>query len=130
LPIPDLTRKLEAEGVCKTVVLTDDLEKYKPGVALATNATVRYRDDLADVMRELEQMSGVTAIIYDQQCAAEKRRLRSRGKLEEPTLRVVINEAVCEGCGDCVRQSNCMSLLPVQTEFGQKTRIHQSSCNK
>ena len=130
LPVPALTRKLEAEGVRKTIVLTDDLSKYETGVQLAANAGVRDRDELPEVMRELEQMSGVTAIIYDQQCAAEKRRLRSRGKLEEATLRVVINEAVCEGCGDCVRQSNCMSLQPVQTEFGQKTRIHQSSCNK
>jgi indolepyruvate ferredoxin oxidoreductase len=129
LPVPALTRKLEADGVRKTFVLTDDLEKYTD-VPLAANALLRDRDELADVMRELEQIPGVTVIIYDQLCAAEKRRLRSRGKLEEPTLRVVINESVCEGCGDCVRQSNCMSLHPVQTEFGPKTRIHQSSCNK
>ncbi len=129
LPVPALTRKLEADGVRKTVVLTDELEKYAD-VPLAANSLVRDRDELPEVMRELEQVPGVTVIIYDQLCAAEKRRLRSRGKLEEPTLRVVINEAVCEGCGDCVRQSNCMSLHPVQTEFGPKTRIHQSSCNK
>src|SRR5579859_1884796 len=129
LPVPALTHKLQAEGVRKTVVLTDELEKYS-GVSLASNADARDRDELPDVMRELEQIPGVTVIIYDQLCAAEKRRLRSRGKLAEPTLRIVINEAVCEGCGDCVRQSNCMSLHPVQTDFGQKTRIHQSSCNK
>jgi indolepyruvate ferredoxin oxidoreductase len=129
LPVPELTRKLEADGVHKTVVLTDDIEKYA-GISLAGNAQVLHRDELPVVMRELEQIPGVTAIVYDQQCAAEKRRLRSRGKLQEPALRLVINEAVCEGCGDCVRQSNCMSLLPVETEFGQKTRIHQSSCNK
>src|SRR5437879_5613536 len=130
LPVPALTRKLEAEGVRKTVVLTDDIEKYTAEVPLASNADVRDRDELPEVLRELEQISGVTVIIFEQQCAAEKRRLRSRGKQEEPTIRVIINEAVCEGCGDCVRQSNCMSLHPVQTEFGQKTRIHQSSCNK
>jgi indolepyruvate ferredoxin oxidoreductase len=129
LPIPALTRRLESEGIRKTVVLTDDLAKYRD-VPLAANAEVRDRDDLAATLRELEQVPGVTVMIYDQQCAAEKRRLRSRGKLEEPTVRVVINEEVCEGCGDCVRQSNCMSLYPVQTEFGPKTRIHQSSCNK
>ena len=129
LPVPALTRKLEAEGVRKTIVLTDDLEKYAD-VPLAANATVRDRDALPEVMRELEQIPGVTVILYDQLCAAEKRRLRARGKLAEPTVRLVINEAVCEGCGDCVRQSNCMSLYPVLTEFGPKTRIHQSSCNK
>ncbi len=75
-------------------------------------------------------ITGVTVSIYDQQCAAEKRRERSRGKQAEPTLRLVIHEEVCEGCGDCVTQSNCMSLYPVTTEYGQKTRIHQSSCNK
>ncbi len=129
LPIPALTRRLESEGIRKTVVLTDDLAKYRD-VALAANAEVRDRDELPATLRELEQVPGVTVMIYDQQCAAEKRRLRSRGKLEEPSVRVVINEDVCEGCGDCVRQSNCMSLYPVQTEFGPKTRIHQSSCNK
>ena len=129
LPVPDLTHKLAAEGVGRIAVLTDDLAKYK-GVKLAAGAELRDRDDLPEVLREFEELPGVTAIIYDQQCAAEKRRLRSRGKLEEPTLRLVIHEEVCEGCGDCVTQSNCLSLHPVMTEFGQKTRIHQSSCNK
>ena len=78
----------------------------------------------------MQQIPGVTVIIYDQECAAEKRRKRSRGQLAEPTMRLVINEEVCEGCGDCVQQANCMSLTPVQTELGQKIRIHQSSCNK
>src|SRR5438552_7723133 len=81
LPVPALTRKLEAEGVRKTVVLTDDLEKYTAEVPLAANADVRDRDELPDVLRELEQIPGVTVIIFEQQCAAEKRRLRSRGKL-------------------------------------------------
>lgn len=129
VPVPELTRKLEADGVRRIAVLTEDLRKYK-GVKLAANAQLRDRDELPDVLREFEREPGVTAIIYDQQCAAEKRRLRSRGKLEEPTLRLVIHEEVCEGCGDCVTQSNCLSLYPVETEFGPKTRIHQSSCNK
>ena len=130
LPIPELTRKLAAEGVVKTVVLTDDLEKYGDDVILADNTELLGRDELPGVLLALEKIPGVTVIIYDQRCAAEKRRDRSRGKTAEPTLRLVINEDVCEGCGDCVRQSNCMSLYPVATEFGQKTRIHQSSCNK
>jgi indolepyruvate ferredoxin oxidoreductase len=129
VPVPELTRKLEADGVRKIAVLTEDLEKYR-GVTLAANTRLRDRDDLPEVLREFEKEPGVTAIIYDQQCAAEKRRLRSRGKLAEPTLRLVIHEEVCEGCGDCVTQSNCLSLHPVETEFGTKTRIHQSSCNK
>jgi len=129
LPVPALTRKLETDGVKRTIVVTDEPEKYEQ-VALAANAKVRHRDDLPEVLRLLEETPGVTVLLYDQQCAAEKRRLRSRGKLAEPTLRLVINEEVCEGCGDCVRQSNCMSLYPVETEYGPKTRIHQSSCNK
>ena len=129
VPVPELTHKLAADGVRRIAVLTDDLEKYN-GVKLAANSQLRDRDDLPDVLREFEKLPGVTAIIYDQQCAAEKRRLRSRGKLAEPTLRLVIHEEVCEGCGDCVTQSNCLSLYPVETEYGPKTRIHQSSCNK
>ncbi len=130
LPVPDLTRKLAAEGVKKIVVLTDEVAKYTKERPLAANAELRDREGLPETMRELEKIPGVTVIIYDQQCAAEKRRLRSRGKAVEPSVRLVIHEEVCEGCGDCVRQSNCMSLQPVQTELGQKTRIHQSSCNK
>ena len=129
VPVPELTHKLAADGVRQIAVLTDDLEKYQ-GVKLAANAQLRDRDDLPEVLREFEKLPGVTAIIYDQQCAAEKRRLRSRGKLAEPTMRLVIHEEVCEGCGDCVTQSNCLSLHPVETEYGPKTRIHQSSCNK
>jgi indolepyruvate ferredoxin oxidoreductase len=129
VPVPELTRKLAADGVRRIAVLTDDLAKYK-GVTLAANAQLRDRGDLPEVLREFEKLPGVTAIVYDQQCAAEKRRLRARGKLAEPTLRFAIHEEVCEGCGDCVTQSNCLSLHPVETEYGPKTRIHQSSCNK
>ena len=130
MSVPALTRKLEAEGVRKTVVLAEDVEKYRGLGPLAGNATLRDRSALADTLREMERIEGVTVIVYDQQCAAEKRRMRSRGKLAEPTVRLLINEEVCEGCGDCVKQSNCMSLAPVATELGQKIRIHQSSCNK
>ncbi len=129
LPVPQLTRKLEAEGVRKTVVLAEDVSRYE-GVTLAANAELRDRSELAKTLAEMEKLTGVTAIIYDQECAAEKRRKRSRGKLPEPVMRLVIHQEVCEGCGDCVTQSNCMSLNPVMTERGQKMRIHQSSCNK
>ena len=130
LSVPRLTRKLEAEGVKRTVVLAEDPTKYKDNNEFASNALVRSRTELANTLLELEKVEGVTVIIYDQQCAAEKRRMRSRGILAEPTRRLVINDQVCEGCGDCVKQSNCMSLQPVMTELGQKIRIHQSSCNK
>ncbi|HTS46546.1 MAG TPA: indolepyruvate ferredoxin oxidoreductase family protein [Bryobacteraceae bacterium] len=130
LPIPELTRKLQAEGVRKTVVLAEDVEKYTNAGELASNAELRPREELTRTLRELEQIPGVTVMIYDQECAAEKRRKRSRGIYAEPTMRLVINEEVCEGCGDCVKQANCMSLTPVMTELGQKIRIHQSSCNK
>jgi len=129
LPIPQLTRKLEAEGVRKTVILAEHPEQYRD-IDLASNAQIRDRSELERTLAELEKVPGITALIYDQECAAEKRRQRSRGKYEEPTKRLMINEEVCEGCGDCVKQSNCMSLAPVLTERGQKMRIHQSSCNK
>jgi indolepyruvate ferredoxin oxidoreductase len=130
LPIPELTRKLQAEGVRKTVVLAENVEQYSDLSVFASNAELRSREELPRTLRELPSIPGVTVIIYDQECAAEKRRKRSRGQLAEPTMRLVINEEVCEGCGDCVRQANCMSLTPVATELGQKIRIHQSSCNK
>jgi indolepyruvate ferredoxin oxidoreductase len=129
LPIPELTRKLEAEGVRKTIVVAEEPGKYRQA-QLASNAEVRDREDLEAVQRELRDITGTTVLIYDQQCAAEKRRHRKRGKLAEPSLRVIINEDVCEGCGDCGAKSNCLSVQPIDTEFGRKTRIHQSSCNK
>jgi indolepyruvate ferredoxin oxidoreductase len=90
---------------------------------------VRPREDLEDVLRDIENTPGVSVMLYDQMCAAEKRRRRNRGRMPQPVRRLMVNERVCEGCGDCVTKSNCVSLHPVETEFGPKTRIHQSSCN-
>jgi indolepyruvate ferredoxin oxidoreductase len=129
LPVPQLTKKLEAEGVRRTIILTEDPTRYKY-VDLASNAELRDRSELERTLAELAKEKGVTAMIYDQECMAEVRRKRSRGKYAEPVKRLMIHEEVCEGCGDCVKQSNCMSLNPVATELGQKMRIHQSSCNK
>jgi indolepyruvate ferredoxin oxidoreductase len=129
LPVPQLTKKLEAEGVRRTIVLTEDRARYQY-VELASNAELRDRSELERTLAELAKEKGVTAMIYDQECMAEVRRKRSRGKYAEPVKRLMIHEEVCEGCGDCVKQANCMSLNPVATELGQKMRIHQSSCNK
>jgi indolepyruvate ferredoxin oxidoreductase len=129
LKIPELTRWLALEGVRKIVVTTEDPSRYR-GVSLDPIASVRSRDELADAQSELAAIPGVTVLLHDQECAAELRRLRKRGKAAEPVERIHINERVCEGCGDCGSKSNCMSVLPVETEFGRKTQIHQSSCNK
>ncbi|MFG1823909.1 indolepyruvate ferredoxin oxidoreductase family protein [Microbispora bryophytorum] len=128
LDVPELTRWLAAEGVRRVVVTTPEPQTYR-GVRLAPIASVRHRDDLPDVERELAAVDGVTVLIHDDRCAAEERRLRKRGKLPAPTARVVVNERVCEGCGDCGDVSTCLSVQPVETEFGRKTRIHQASCN-
>ena len=117
LPIPAVTRELEAQGIEKIVLLSDDTEKYGDRSMLARSVEVRERDELEDVLAELEQVEGVSVMIYDQMCAAEKRRRRNRGVLPKPVRRMVINERVCEGCGDCVKHANCVSLLPVENRL-------------
>jgi indolepyruvate ferredoxin oxidoreductase len=130
MDVPALTRSLAAEGVGAIAVCTDDVDRYGRHAKFAPGVSVRPREDVLAVQEELRRRPGVSVLIYDQQCAAEARRLRKRGEQAEPPRRVVINQAVCEGCGDCSRVSNCLSVLPVETEFGERREIHQSSCNK
>ncbi|MCY3781517.1 MAG: indolepyruvate ferredoxin oxidoreductase family protein [Chloroflexi bacterium] len=130
MPVPEMTHLLYAEGVKKTIVISAEPEKFSPDASWASNAEVWERDRMEEAQLLLRDTPGVTALIYDQECAANLRRKRRRGYAPDPTLRIVINEAVCEGCGDCGAVSNCLSVQPVETEFGRKTQIHQSSCNK
>ncbi len=130
MDVPAMTRALQAEGVRKIVVCAEDPKRYGRRARWAAGTEVLGRDRLPGVQEELQHVPGVTVIIYDQRCAAEARRLRKRGLLPEPPHRVVINEAVCEGCGDCRTKSNCLSVLPHQTEFGEKRQIHDPSCNR
>ena len=130
MDVPALTRALEAEGVKRIVVCAEDQKRYGRRARWAPGTRVTGRDDLQAAQAELRRVPGVTVIIYDQRCAAQARRLRQRGLLPVPPRRVVINETVCEGCGDCGVKSNCLSVRPVATEFGEKRQVHDPSCNR
>jgi indolepyruvate ferredoxin oxidoreductase len=130
LTVPQVARQVAAEGAKRVVVVTDDPDKYPRGMAWPAGLTIHHRDDLIAVQKELAEIPGVTVLIYDQTCAAEKRRRRKRRTYPDPEKRVIISELVCEGCGDCGVQSNCVSVQPLETEWGRKRTIDQSSCNK
>jgi indolepyruvate ferredoxin oxidoreductase len=128
--VVQIAQSMRAEGAIKIVVVTDEPEKYEDVKGLPEGIAIEHRDELDRIQREFREIKGTTVIIYDQTCATEKRRRRKRGTLVDPAKRVVINELVCEGCGDCGVQSNCMSVEPLETEFGRKRQINQSTCNK
>ncbi|MFG1296927.1 indolepyruvate ferredoxin oxidoreductase family protein [Xanthobacter variabilis] len=130
LTVPVIARQVAAEGAERVVVVTDEPEKYPAGTLWPAGLTIHHRDELDTVQKELAAIPGVTVLIYDQTCAAEKRRRRKRGAFADPDMRVIINERVCEGCGDCGVKSNCVSVQPLETEWGRKREIDQSSCNK
>jgi indolepyruvate ferredoxin oxidoreductase len=127
--VVQIAMSMKAEGAQRIVVVTDEPEKYE-GVALVEGVRVFHRDELDRIQREMREIKGTTVIIYDQTCATEKRRRRKRGTMVDPAVRVMINEEVCEGCGDCGVQSNCLSVEPLETELGRKRTINQSTCNK
>ena len=130
LTVPQVTRQVHAEGVRHIAVVTDEPGKYARDADFAPGVTIHERDELDAVQRRLRDYSGTSVLVYDQTCAAEKRRRRKRGKFPDPAKRILINEAVCEGCGDCGVKSNCVAVVPLETEFGRKRAIDQSSCNK
>ena len=130
LTVPQVARQVAAEGAKRVVVVTDEPDKYVSGTEWPKGLTIHHRDDLIEVQKELAEIPGVTVLIYDQTCAAEKRRRRKRHTFPDPDMRVIINELVCEGCGDCGVKSNCVSVQPLETEWGRKRLIDQSSCNK
>ncbi|MCH7930839.1 MAG: indolepyruvate ferredoxin oxidoreductase family protein [Proteobacteria bacterium] len=130
LTVPQITHQLYGEGVRRLAVVSDEPGKYPRGAGFAKGVTIHHRDELDRVQREMRDRQGVSVLIYDQTCAAELRRRRKRGVAPDRDRRVVINAGVCEGCGDCGVASNCLSVIPLETEFGRKRTIDQSSCNK
>lgn len=129
LSVPQVCHQVRAEGVVRIAVVSDDIDKYTRG-EFPQGTSFDHRDDLDAVQCELREYAGTSILIYDQTCAAEKRRRRKKGEMPDPALRAVINTAVCEGCGDCGIASNCLSVVPDETEYGRKRKIEQSSCNK
>jgi indolepyruvate ferredoxin oxidoreductase len=130
ISVAEMANQVQAEGVRRIVLLSDAPEQYDDRTVFPANITIGHRDDLDRVQRELRETPGCTVLIYEQTCAAEKRRRRKRGSFPDPAKRLFISQAVCEGCGDCSVQSTCVSLTPVETEWGRKRKIDQSSCNK
>ncbi|RVT88772.1 indolepyruvate ferredoxin oxidoreductase family protein [Inhella crocodyli] len=129
--VPQIARQVEAEGVKRLAIVSDEIEKYDAHRALFPPGTTFHdRGDMDAVQRELREVKGVSVLIYDQTCAAEKRRRRKKKEFPDPPRRIFINEQVCEGCGDCGQASNCLSVVPVETDFGRKRAIEQTSCNK
>lgn len=129
MSVPQIASELQTEGVREIFIVSDEPEKYQ-GVPLAPGIKVHHRRELDDIQRHLREVKGVTALVYDQTCAAEKRRRRKKGEFPDPARRIFINSEVCEGCGDCGVKSNCLSILPKETELGRKRQIDQYSCNK
>jgi indolepyruvate ferredoxin oxidoreductase len=130
ITVPMMAQQVAAEGIARIALVTEDLSRYSDRSNLPAHVTLHDRKDMDAVQRELREVAGVSVLIYDQTCAAEKRRRRKKGEYPDIAKRMVINDAVCEGCGDCGVQSNCVSILPKETEFGRKRTIDQSSCNK
>ncbi|KVD93745.1 indolepyruvate ferredoxin oxidoreductase [Burkholderia stagnalis] len=130
LTVPQIAHQVHAEGAKQIVIVTDEPQKYAAGVVLPAGVEVHHRDELDAIQRKLRDTPGTTILIYDQTCATEKRRRRKRGTYPDPARRAFINDAVCEGCGDCSVQSNCLSVEPLPTPLGTKRKINQSSCNK
>ncbi len=130
LSVPDIAHQVRAEGVQTIIVMSDDIEKWSKPEIFPSGVEFIHRDELDAVQRRLATVPGVSVLIYDQTCAAEKRRRRKRKLMEDPAKRTFVNTLVCEGCGDCGVKSNCVSVLPVETEFGRKRAIDQSNCNK
>jgi indolepyruvate ferredoxin oxidoreductase len=130
ISVPAIANQVRSEGVQRIAVVSDEPGKYTGKGAFPVGASFHHRDEMDALQRELRDVPGVSVLIYDQACAAEKRRRRKRGTYPDPAKRVFINDAVCEGCGDCSVQSNCLSIYPVDTELGRKRKIDQSSCNK
>ncbi|MEZ5924759.1 MAG: indolepyruvate ferredoxin oxidoreductase family protein [Hyphomicrobiaceae bacterium] len=128
--VPQIAHEIAAEGIRRMAIVSDEPEKYGGTAVFPAGATLHHRDELDAVQKDLREIEGVTAIIYDQTCAAEKRRRRKRGAYPDPDRRVFINAEVCEGCGDCGVKSNCIAVLPLETPLGRKREIDQSACNK